>query len=261
MIIIIQSWFQLKAKINMTILLLLLSLMSCDIEKGTTSKVEKEYYENDVLKSEINYSNDSTKMGEALYYYKNGNIARICYYVNNKLDSIFLEYYSNGKLKYESYYDLDKLVGSVYFYYPNGQLELYNARDYAGENFYVVKYDSLGNKLKEEGVIVSPNVGVPKYKEQYVVGDSIVLRHSIAEPLGYKCHVSLYMYKFRKQDKILVDSIEHVVRNDGSIATYKNKFNDTGHYSIVCVGRLIDTANKYVACDTAHTDIFVKTKN
>lgn len=243
---------------NYIVVLLTLFLLSCGQQENSYPVVKEEHYEDGKLKSEITYANDTTKTGAAKYYYKSGQIATLCFYKNNKLDSFYINYHANGNDKEKGYYYLGNTVGSIYFYYPTGRLETYNAKDFAQETFYVVKFDSVGNKIYEEGLVISPTVAAQPYKKQYLKGDSISLQYQVAQPPGYKSEVFVGMYKYEDDEKrSIVDNFNEIPLNAWSQAIYRNQFNGVGRYRVVCVGRLIDTARDYIKTDTTHQDFFI----
>ncbi len=257
----IPSLYQLRSS-SVLLLVIILLYSACKSENKSstndTSKLVKTYYLGGEIKSEIYYIDDTIKDGKATFYYKGGSVARKCFYKNDELDSIYIDYYSSGIIKEKGTFEKGSALGSFFYYYPNGKVETYNAKDYENETFYVLKFDSLGNRLYEEGLVISPTAVSPTYKEQYVQGDSIVLLYQIAQPPGYKPKVFIGMYKYvNEDDRSLIGHFNETTIDLWSRATYRYKFNNSGHYRVVCAGQLIDTTNAYVKMDTTYQDFFI----
>ncbi|MHB1685968.1 MAG: TonB family protein [Ignavibacteriaceae bacterium] len=79
------------------ILIITFSLLSA-INLFAQEGLVKSYYDNNKLKSEINYSNN-IREGAAKFYYPNGNLKEELNYVNGAVDGVVKEYYESGKLK------------------------------------------------------------------------------------------------------------------------------------------------------------------
>ncbi len=60
--------------------------------------LEKSYYPNDTLKSEINYDRN-VRQGDAKFYYENGHLKEEITYVNGKAEGVVKEYNEGGLLK------------------------------------------------------------------------------------------------------------------------------------------------------------------
>ena len=121
------------------LLVLLLPLVACH------DNVQKAYWENGALKSELHYENDKMN-GECVWYYKNGNkmlqgwyeddvlngpqtrwypdgkVAEEGWYRNGDRDSIYRTYSEKGLPASEMYYVNGKLEGEVKRWYDNGQV-------------------------------------------------------------------------------------------------------------------------------------------
>ncbi len=69
---------------------------------------QKTFYENDQIKTEIQYK-DGKQDGVFKRYYKNGILQSESTYRDGKLDGITKEYYYNGKLKAEISYQNGKM--------------------------------------------------------------------------------------------------------------------------------------------------------
>jgi hypothetical protein len=232
--------------------------VGCNQRQPSDSTIE-EYYPNGSLRSRVQYAHDTIKEGTAIYYYENGQVSGQGLYKQNEKHGSYTDYYSNGVVKEKGMYRNGKPVGSFYYYYSNGNLRTYDAKDYGNESYYVIKFDSLGNKIYDEGLTVSPTVGASLIKEAYEVGDSIELYHCIAAPPGYKPEVRIGLYKYvsNNETQDLLDSFKLYPVKDG-IATYRYTFKSSGYYRITCIGKLVDSLGNLVKENTAYSDVFVK---
>lgn len=87
------------------------------------SKVDKEYYPNGNIKSEITFKHDK-KNGKAIYYYNNGNINIQCHYKNDNLDGLYKKFNPNGTLIEATHYTDGLKNGSSVTYYDNGKIAI-----------------------------------------------------------------------------------------------------------------------------------------
>lgn len=76
-----------------TIVLLVLMAMLAACDDG----VQKAYWENGKLKSELRYKNDKLN-GECVWYYQNGNKMSQGNYVDDVLEGSFMRWHPNGKI-------------------------------------------------------------------------------------------------------------------------------------------------------------------
>ena len=107
--------------------------------------VQKDYWENGQLKSELRYK-DGKLNGESVWYtpdgrvmtrafylddtlngryqrfYPNGTLEVECWYKNGQRDSVYHSYSEKGKLALEEYYIKGKLNGASMKWYDNGQV-------------------------------------------------------------------------------------------------------------------------------------------
>jgi len=119
--------------------IVLICLVSCD------DGVQKAYWENGNLKSELRYKNgklngecvwygpNGKKMtethykedvleGHCLRWHQNGKLAEDCWYKNGLRDSISRSYSEKGHLASEAFYVNGKLNGEIRKWYDNGQV-------------------------------------------------------------------------------------------------------------------------------------------
>lgn len=232
----------------------LFTLIGC---RGKNGFVKKEYYSTGNLLSEVEYLNDSIKNGVAKFFYKNGQLQEQGTFKNNVKNGEYIAFFESGVVKERGHFRMGKPLGNFYYYYPNGNLRLYNAQDYKEDVFYVIKFDSTGQKVKEDGRIISPTVSSPTYKERYVVNDSLILEYCIAEPPGYNVDVLIGHYLKQGHAKRMIRSFKpyQIVQ---SIATYQFKASEPGLYLVVVAGELVDSLSKQSKYDTTYTTIEVR---
>lgn len=121
--------------------------------------VESTYYDNGKIKTEITYK-DSMKFGKAKFYHSNGLIKDEFNYVNNKIEGNYFSYDEEGFVTFKGQFVNGYAVGPLY-YYKKGKTLLYNERNFAGDIYFVRKYDSINHELiKEEGVCVNIDTNV-----------------------------------------------------------------------------------------------------
>jgi antitoxin component YwqK of YwqJK toxin-antitoxin module len=115
--------------------------------KNIKSRLEKEYYDNGILKSETPYL-EGIKHGVVKEYYKSGTIQSETTYSNRLLNGPAKKYDENGKLTIETPWVDGKITGVVKHYYPNGVVQ---SETFFSENYQVgdpTLYDVDGHKIK-----------------------------------------------------------------------------------------------------------------
>ena len=85
------------------------------------SRVQKEYYPDGELKSEITMSSGK-RNGVARYYYESGSVQIECFYRNDTLDSTFTRYYTGEIREISQDYHKGMLHGKSRYWNPTGQL-------------------------------------------------------------------------------------------------------------------------------------------
>lgn len=235
------------------IILMFVFLCSCSTNEPKIT-IKREYYPSGKLKSEVECLKD-TLDGFAKYYYENGNISKL--YSNRKgyKEGSYTEYFENGVIKSKFVYYYGIPSGSIYFYYKNGKLERYAASSYKRECFYVMKFDSMGNKIKEEGLAIDPTVRTIS-KLIPIEGDSVVLYFLPAEPPGYISKVRIMCLH------TLFDTVDTIMQFtnfpiDKGQVIFKTKLLKRGTYKFIAAGELLDTLDNWHMYDTAKKEIDV----
>jgi antitoxin component YwqK of YwqJK toxin-antitoxin module len=260
--------------INLYFLPLLTILFSCT-QKRVDNKsyiITKDGLGN--IQSEINYINDTIVNGTAKYYYKNGKLNDEINYVNGLKNGIHKHYsedgvlesvinfknglqdgyaywyFKNGKVESKSFWLKGKSFGDAYYYYSSGLLESYRSFDFQEHNRYLIKYDSNGLKIKEEGTVLGQLLLDADFNA-VPLNKSVTLRISVATPPNTNTKVLL---NEMKRD-MLMNAKELIIKN--SEAVYNLSFNEKGKYKFVTVGQIKDLKGNVVKQDTIYTDINV----
>jgi hypothetical protein len=234
--------------------------------------ITKDAYGN--VKSEINYINDTLMDGVAKYYYRNKKLKDEIYFTNGlknglhkhyteegRLESIigFKEglqegytywYYPNGKIESKSFWLKGKIFGDAYYYYKTGILESYRSFDFQMHNRYLIKYDSSGLKIKEDGNILGQFLLDGNF-DSVRVNKPFVARISVALPPDHTVNVYIGMLIKNK----LTDSVSLPIQNN--IATYKQTFTEKGRLTLATIGELKDINGNIVKLDTIYSKINV----
>lgn len=82
-----------------------------------------EYYLNGNLMSAGTLNHNNEYIGMGWTFYENGQLKKICSYVDNLIDGEYKDYYDNGVLKTDSFYILGKENCEFRSFYNNGQVE------------------------------------------------------------------------------------------------------------------------------------------
>jgi hypothetical protein len=215
------------------------------------------YYPNpkNVLKDEIEY-NYGKKSGWHKHYRNDGTLESKTHWKNNVEDGQSVWYYDNKMIEQETYRINGVQYGSAYYYFPNGKLKLYNCIDSWGENIYVQKYDSLGHKIREEGLVYSPKLVVlyvndttqtPIVENWIKANEKIAIKMTVAQPPQTK--TTIRMGELNKNMVTL--PIENYT------ATYIHTFNTIGKNTILIAGEIKDMHGKRVKYDSTSVNLDV----
>lgn len=102
-----KAWF---------IIVLLITFYSC-------TKIDKQYYPNGGIKSEISYKKD-VKHGPATYYYNNGKINIRCYYKDDQLDGLYEKFNPTANLEESTNYSNGLKNGISKLYHENNKIAI-----------------------------------------------------------------------------------------------------------------------------------------
>ena len=118
-----------------------------EVKDNMKNGVAKWYYINGKLNFEANYVNDKEE-GELRKFYEDGILNTVAFFKEGLQDGDFIEYYHDGNLKSEQFFTKGIQDKEFKSYYLNGQLSMYAILE-MDETVYFIKYDSLGNWIDE----------------------------------------------------------------------------------------------------------------
>ena len=112
---------------------------------------EEEFYDNDQLKSRINYNKkNGRKDGLSESYHENGQLLYRGNYKNGKEDGLEEWFYPNGQLKFRGNYIDGKEDGTHEDFYKNGKISMVkNYKDGQLHGFFI-KYGEYGERFLTE---------------------------------------------------------------------------------------------------------------
>lgn len=213
------------------------------------------YYPNpkNVLKDEIEF-NHGIKEGWYKHYRKAGTMESKTFFKNNIPDGENYWYYENGKIQSESFWSNNKQYGNTVLYYINGQMKHYYASDFFDNTLYVIKWDSLGNKIKEEGMVFSPKFLIaynndspqsPILDNILKVDKEIIIKITVAQPPKTKTIIRMGELN---NDRMVEMPIKNYTVN------YRQTFTEIGKHTLVTVGEIKDLRGNLLK----HDSILVK---
>lgn len=168
-------------------------------------------------------------------YYPNGTLSSQKMYLNDTLNGPTYEYDENGALEASCFFWKGNPVGSITYYHKN-KVILYNERDLKREIYYVIKYDTLGNIIKEQGVAISPSVDGDISADTISPGRHFKLYFSYAEPPGYENH-----FQAKVNDEVIT-----LKRLEGHLLLLDTSFTKEGGYHIVVTSELFRNGDLFL---------------
>lgn len=153
--------------INLSKLLLILTILAACKLKNNNEVVKEEYYKDGNIKARYSIK-DSTYVGKYVEYYENGKVKEETFFENGQQNGEYKSYFSNGtpKKKYEVKHGI--LEGFSKTYYSNGQLHSIGSNHnnkrsgewkYYEENGVLQAQGQYNNGLKEGKWEYSPSIG------------------------------------------------------------------------------------------------------
>ncbi len=106
---------------NITILLLLSLLFSCNVSVKKEIKLEKFYPDGKIESRGITL--DGKKNGPATLFYQNGKIKQEGNWENDKQEGLWFFYYDDGSISEKINFKSDYQDGQSTFYFPNGSID------------------------------------------------------------------------------------------------------------------------------------------
>jgi antitoxin component YwqK of YwqJK toxin-antitoxin module len=120
----------------------------CNFVDGKKNGIEKKWFQNNNLESEITYFNN-IKHGEFKVYYPNGNLKERGLHYNGMRDGIYRSWFDNGCLESEITYLNGKRITKSKEYYPNGNLRIDSTYISGKLDGSFKVYSSTGKLIKE----------------------------------------------------------------------------------------------------------------
>jgi antitoxin component YwqK of YwqJK toxin-antitoxin module len=226
-------------------------------EFSIQDEIRKERLKKYRLDGTLNYIDESSTQDEirtgkiTKYRLDNGFLSYTREYRVENGDTVrfgwFCQYYEDGKTLEEKSYWRDIRYGDSYFYHRNGQLETYNAWDARDNVFFVIKKDSLGNTLYEEGLVFSPRFLSNISPKDIKVNEPLLIVISVANPPN----TTQKIYMAEKGEILQELEISH------NTAQYEYTFDVSGDYVFVTVGELYDEKGTLIQLDSIETKINV----
>lgn len=240
---------------NLIAVMLVLVLFSC-------KDIRKEYYENGVLASEIEYK-EELRNGKSIVYYPNGNIKQEGYFVDDKEHGLFKEYYETGRLATEAYFKNGKQDGELkgyhenglletiqYFkdgvpdstfesYYSNGQLEMLASKE-KGKTLWYVKYDSLGTLISE-----SRPITITTNKDTIKLGEPIIIDFEVGGPIEDSILVSINVHYYDEPSKSSNPEMFYLKENKHSFSFVPDIPGKWGYLGNIWIGDLVTKQREF----------------
>jgi hypothetical protein len=189
----------------------------------------QEFYDDGRLKTEYTINDDSLKHG------------------------IFKMFYNNGIKKEELAYSNGYLFGEQFFYNEEGDITKYSVVDGFDDVIYVLKFDDKGDVIKEDGMVVSPNVYCPNCKEGTVtLLDTVLFNGMVSIPPSKTIIVKLKVIEPNGQIKI---DVIKVYKNN--VIAFQEIFQELGSYQFEIVGTLLSANGDIYKIDTVRKQVEV----
>jgi len=261
-----------EVKLRFKFALILVLFFGC--KQSEEKKTLVQTSEDGVVVSEISYLNDTIMHGLAKYYYKNGMLKEEINYDSGLVDGDYIRYYEDGKVKSrvkfkrglregvsEWYFQngkVGKLItwmnnkrfGSSIFYYESGSIEAYNCFDFQEHNRYLIKYDSRGIKVKEEGTVLGQLL-YDVNLDSIHINKPVVLKISVAVPPNRIVNVTMEKLTWSELKEVIQLPVEN------NVVVYRETFSIKGKYTLITIGEMKDKQGTVLKRDSIRTDITV----
>lgn len=221
------------------------------IKNGDTvlSGIGKRYSSNHKLVDQFEYRN--SRLNGWHYHFKLGKLISKVWLVNDSANGSGFFFNTEGKIERENFYYYDRLIASNFFY-PNGRIRLINFYD-NDLAFYAIKYDSLGKKIGEKGVVFAHNFITTQNLDSMEINDTLELRIPIVSVSEYDTRIEVAKFDHTEQ----VYDVAHSVPIDGYFAIYRTSFQKPGLQMLGIAGELIDSNGIIIKRDTIYRRIKV----
>jgi len=204
-----------------------------EVKDNMKNGVAKWYYPTGSLQVESFFVNDK-EQGKVKKYYKNGSLNIIANFKDGLQDGDFVEYYSNGNLKSEQFFTKGEQDKEYKSYFFNNQLSMFAIHE-KGKSIFYEKYDSLGNWIDEfRWVDVF-------YKDTIFKGDEYKFKVEIKGPqIAGNDSVFFYFSVNKAKDlPIIVDTTIYPIKDN--VVNISFKANEIGEF--LCAGVISTKSN------------------
>lgn len=209
------------------------------------------YYHNGILRKEVMYKSGNID-GIQKYYHPNGMLGSMANFKDDLLNGKLYRYYESGLLESDEYWINNKVFGNMLEYYPSGNLEIYRCFDFTENLKYIIQYDTLGQKVREEGQVVGQLLSEQYLFDSIPNNEFVEFKICVCNPPGTTPHVYVGE-KFQGEDYELEELPVSL-----NTAVYRKKFTSKGTYTIVAVGELEASDGAFIKRDSLVGNIIVR---
>jgi hypothetical protein len=139
----------------------------------------------------------------------------------------------SGILRFEENWVDDKIFGEIKDYYSNGVIRMYRCFDFEGNLRYVSKYDSLGVRIKQEGVILGQFLSEYHF-DSIPTNKEITFKISVSTPPN----INTKVFVGEMQNSDVINKVEIPIKSN--VAIYHKVFEKKEEIIFVTIGKFID---------------------
>lgn len=183
----------------------IMASLLCCMAISLQAEVEKEYFPDGTLKSEIDYKDGTrtatskgVKNGIERIYYNNGQLAYEVHNIDNKRDGVLKWYEREGPLIKETHYKMGKMHGTDKIYFDNGKLQF-------SVNFVDDKKEGIEKEYYSTGQLAS--------KVNYIHGkrEGYLKRY---HQKGYLMSQVLYKRNYKEGNEVFYDEKGKIIKKE-----------------------------------------------
>ena len=220
-----------------------------NVRKLVNHKLTEEieyYYPNKELKSKVGIK-DGIKDGHYVEYYINGQIKISAFIKNRHWINKYEAFSNSGQLEKIHIIESDSFQGELIHYFPNQTLSMYCLSDFDGKLYHVTKWDTLGKKYYDEGVVFSPSIKCNS-KLDSLPKDKLI---------EFYAAVSVFdKYKTIMKAGLNMNELTQL-ELDRHKATYRTSFKQSGKNQLTFLGVMYDSLGNVFKTDTTRLNINV----
>jgi hypothetical protein len=273
---IILLYLNLKKANNCICIFSLFLIYSCNNSSLKNEKIEKDDKGGKIVSQYKIMNHDTLLDGYVKSYFPSGRLKKSIKYVNGLKNGVQVEYDSLGNIKSTVLFINGDKNGYGYNY-NNGEIEknyyvddrkVFNQRmnskskpiqirvfNYADIVQYVILFDSLGNKIYENGFVIEDSIFyVQPDKNGIHINKPVEIKLFTTHIPNYSRSIQLDYFNHDRR-KVSIQS--NIINND-FFTLIKFTPIDTGNQVLVFIGKLTDESGKIVGKDTVSRIINVK---